>query len=185
MDDIELVEKARAFALRKHRGKKRPNKAREDYSVHILEVGELVRLAGGDAVTQAMGLLHDTVEDTKTTVAEIRVRFGEEVADGVDGLTDPPEYKGMPTLERKTLQAERLRGKGARVLLCKEADGTSNLRSVAKDPPKKWDRQKCLDYIEGVRRVSVHCLGISAYMDAEFHAAYAAAMASVDAHYPT
>lgn len=185
MDDIELVERARAFALRKHRGLVRPNRAKEDYSVHVLDVAELVRLSGGDAMDEASGVLHDTEEDTETTNAELRREFGDVVADTVAGLTDPPEYRNMPTLERKTLQSERLRGKSVRVKRCKMADTVSNLNSVAKDPPVRWPRQKCLDYIEGARRVGTVCLGISAFLDAEFHAAYAAALAGVDVHYPT
>lgn len=181
----ELVEAARDYALEMHAGLVRPNKKREPYSVHTTGVAALVEQSGGSSEEIAAGHLHDTLEDTKATREEIRRRFGDVVATLVEGLTDPSDYEGMPTLARKTLQAERVRGKSTGVKRCKLADTIHNLLSVAEDPPVKWDRQKCLDYIEGARRVGTECLGISPFLDAEFHAAHASALANVDQHYPT
>lgn len=184
MNDSELIAAARAFAIERHEGTFRQNKAREPYAVHVVEVALLVEESGGSAEEIAAGFLHDTVEDTKTTILEIRLRFGDKVADIVDGLTDPTGFYGMPTLERKTLQAERVRGKSASVRRCKKADGTSNMRSCAVDPPIKWNRQKCLDYAEGARLVAVECDGISAYLDEEFRKAHAGALALIERRFP-
>ncbi len=179
-----LIESARAFAVEKHAGLFRLNRGRQPYHVHVLEVGQLVAQSGGTAEEIAAGLLHDTREDTDATDAEIRACFGDRVADLVDGLTDPPEFAGMQTLDRKTLQAERVRDKQDGVKRGKLADGTSNLRSVATDPPVSWTRAKCEAYIEGARRVAEACAGVSLFLESEFRAAHAAALASLDTHYP-
>src|ERR1700722_4202247 len=100
-----LIEKAKEFALQAHEGLFRKNSAHEPYSVHIQEVAALVDESGGSAEEIAAAWLHDVVEDTQYTIADIRQRFGDIVAYIVDGLTDPKDYEGMPTLERKDLQA--------------------------------------------------------------------------------
>lgn len=184
MDGTQLIESARSYAIEKHAGLFRMNRARQPYHVHVIEVGQLVAQSGGSTEEIAAGLLHDTREDTNATDAEIRALFGDRVADLVDGLTDPEEFAGMPTLERKTLQAERVRGKSDGVKRAKLADGTSNLRSVATDPPVSWTRSKCEAYIEGARRVAEACAGVSLFLESEFRAAHAAALASLDTHYP-
>lgn len=184
MNGSELIEAARAYAIEKHAGLFRLNRDRQPYHVHVIEVGDLVAQSGGSPEEVAAGFMHDTREDTDATDAEIRSRFGDRVADLVDGLTDPPEFAGMPTLERKTLQAERVRGKSDGVKRCKLADGTSNLRSVAVDPPVDWNRAKCAAYIEGARRVADACGGVSLFLEAEFRRAHAAALAALDTHYP-
>ena len=184
MTNLELISSARAFALEKHDGLFRKNRSREPYAVHVTQVAGLIERSGGSAEEIAAGLLHDTREDTPTTDAELRERFGNAVADLVDGLTDPEEYLGMPLLPRKTLQAERLRGKSDSVKRCKLADGISNVESVATDPPADWERQQCLDYVEGARLVASECVGISPYLDERFRAAHAAAISAIDRFFP-
>lgn len=180
----ELIAAARAYALQMHEGLFRDNSARQPYEVHLTEVAELVERSGGSATEIAAGYLHDVREDTAATDADLRERFGDEVADVVDGLTDPDEYHGMTPLPRKTLQAERLRAKSASVKRCKLADGISNVESVADDPPVVWDRQQCLDYVEGARRVSAECVGISALLDERFQRAYERVVASIGLRFP-
>src|SRR5580700_10404134 len=106
-----LVSKAREFSIKAHNGLFRKNKAHDPYSVHLEEVAILVEQSGGSPEEIAAAWLHDAVEDTDVTLEEIRKQFGDAVADIVDGLTDPLEYKGMPTLERKTLQSKRIHTK--------------------------------------------------------------------------
>ncbi len=184
MNDSELIAAARAFAIERHAGKFRLNRAREPYAVHVIEVGMLVQASGGSAEEIAAGFLHDTLEDTETTILEIRMRFGDVVAQIVDGLTDPKGFYGMPTLARKTLQAARVRGESDSVKRCKNADGTSNMRSCAVDPPIKWNRQKCLDYAEGARLVAIECAEVNAFLDEEFRKAHAEALALIGRRFP-
>lgn len=172
MSSEGLVERARSFAERVHVGQIRKNKAQEPFINHPHEAAELVWQSGGSEAEIAGAWLHDSVEDTPTTLAEIVACFGEEVGAIVDGMTDPPDFEGLPMLERKSRQALRVISKSASVKRVKLADQISNVRSVAVDPPLKWDRQKCVDYIEGARRVAQQCWGVSEFLDQAFKAAH-------------
>lgn len=172
MSNDNRIERARSFAVRVHSGQVRTNKAQEPYETHLEEVAELVRQSDGSEAEIAGAWLHDSVEDTSTTLAEVIEHFGEEIGVIVDGMTDPPDFSGTPTLHRKTRQAERINSKNASVKRVKLADQISNIRSVAVDPPVKWTTQKCTDYIEGARRIAEQCRGISEFLDREFQRAY-------------
>jgi len=174
----ELVEGAKKFAIKAHAGQVRPGRAGEPYSAHLQEVAELIEEVGGSEIEIAAGWLHDVAEDTEVTIEEIRTAFGDEVGDVVAGLTDPKWLKGISTLDRKKLQAIRVRPKSKSIKLCKLADQTSNLRSVAVDPPVKWSSQKCRDYVEGARLIAIECQGINLILDRYFVDAYEKAINS-------
>lgn len=90
--DIEMVAKARAWAVKAHAGQK--DKAGEDYfKAHVTVVAEGVK---GDPIAEAVAFLHDTVEDTSVTIEDIRTGFPKEVADAVEALT---RKKGMSYAE--------------------------------------------------------------------------------------
>lgn len=81
--DIEMVAKARAWAVKAHAGQK--DKAGKDYfKAHVTVVAEGVK---GDPIAEAVAFLHDTVEDTSVTIEDIRTGFPKEVADAVSTLT--------------------------------------------------------------------------------------------------
>lgn len=81
--DIEMVAKARAWAVKAHAGQK--DKAGQDYfKAHVTVVAEGVK---GDPIAEAVAFLHDTVEDTSVTIEDIRTGFPKEVADAVSTLT--------------------------------------------------------------------------------------------------
>lgn len=169
-DDVAM--RACLFAVKMHFGQTRLNKDRTPLIDHVAEVASLVKESGGSTIEIAASWLHDIVEDTKVTFADIVSRFGQAIGDIVDGLTDPPEFKGLHTLERKIKQAERIRFKSDSIKRIKVADQVSNIRAVAVDPPVKWDHKKCLDYTEGAGRICQECLGVSRFLDKEFEEAY-------------
>lgn len=81
--DIEMVAKARAWAIKAHAGQ--TDKAEKDYfRAHVAAVAEGVK---GDPVAETVAFLHDTVEDTSITIEDIRTGFPKEVADAVSALT--------------------------------------------------------------------------------------------------
>src|ERR1700748_1149878 len=84
-DDLSGIEKAWQFAASNHAGQKRASG--EPYLSHPLAVAQLLAEMRMDAVTIQTGLLHDIVEDTAVSAAELRKIFGEEVAACVDGVT--------------------------------------------------------------------------------------------------
>lgn len=81
--DIDMIAKARAWAVKAHAGQK--DKAGKDYfKAHVTVVAEGVK---GDPIAEAVAFLHDTVEDTSVTIEDIRTGFPKEVADTVSTLT--------------------------------------------------------------------------------------------------
>jgi len=122
-----------------------------------IAAASLVVASGGSEEEIAAAWLHDVVEDTSRSLEDIRDNFGEEVASIVHGLTDPPEFNGMHTFERKAAQARRVSDESDSVKRVKIADQISNVRSVAVDPPVKWDSKKCLDYANGAELVVWEC----------------------------
>lgn len=169
---MEKIEKSRKLAAERHSGQYRPNRGREPKINHIEEVARLVRESGGELDEVAAAWLHDIVEDTDTTIEEIQELYGAEIAELVDGLTDPTEFLGMSLKLRKELQAQRLSLKSDQVKRIKLCDQISNVRSVVNDPPLDWDNDKCLIYLDGAQKVAEVCYGISEYLDKCFEAAY-------------
>ena len=83
--DLELIALAFQYSVEKHEGQKRASG--EDYVTHCVEVAKILSEIDLGSTSIAASLLHDVVEDTDTTVDDIRVEFGDEVATIVDGLT--------------------------------------------------------------------------------------------------
>jgi GTP pyrophosphokinase len=135
-----LIEKAYVFSARAHEGQTR--KSGGPYLSHPLEVSYLLAQMGLGPVTVACGLLHDTVEDTDTTLDDLDDYFGEEVADVVNGVT---KIGQLVFGDRLTQQAEYIRkmilsmSHDIRVLLVKLADRVHNMRTLGFMSP---DRQK-------------------------------------------
>ncbi len=136
--DLALIRKAYEFSRSLHTGQKRSSG--EPYILHPMEVAKILADYKLDTVTVATGLLHDTVEDTVTTVEEIQKNFGAEIAGLVDGLTKISKIT-FHTSEEK--QAENFRkmilamAKDIRVILVKLADRLHNMRTLQHLPPEK------------------------------------------------
>ncbi len=169
---MDKIEKSKELASLRHLGQCRPNRCCELKINHIEEVAKLVEKSGGNQNEVAAAWLHDIVEDTVTTIEEIEELFGHDITQLVDGLTDPPEFSSLPLDIRKHQQAQRLLSKSKEVRRVKLCDQISNVRSVINDPPLDWDNKKCLAYIEGAKKITDVCYGISDYLDALFKEAY-------------
>lgn len=175
-EEEDFIKKVDAFADKAHAGHTHSNKANKPYIGHLRETAALVRESGGSVDEICAALLHDSVEDTEVTVEEIERNFNEHIAHLVSELTDPPGASKLPTLERKTNQAERVKQESDEVKRIKLSDQLSNVGIVTHDPPVSWSLQKCKDYIEGARRISVACTGVSDYLDTKFKEAYEKAL---------
>ena len=129
--DLDLLQRAYVFAAKVHEGQQRLSG--EPYLVHPLEVAGVLAEMRLDAAAVVAGLLHDTLEDTLTTAAEIRRLFGEEVGFLVEGLTKIAKIEFSSARER---QAESFRkmlvamSKDIRILLIKLADRLHNMRTL-------------------------------------------------------
>ncbi len=130
--DVELIRRAYDFSAAVHKGQRR--KSGEPYFVHPVEVAGLIADLRLDSDCVATGLLHDTVEDTLTTLAEIEELFGAKVAKLVDGVTKIGQINFR---SREEKQAENFRkmllamASDIRVILIKLADRTHNMRTLS------------------------------------------------------
>ena len=138
-DDISMVEKAYRIAYDAHVGQKR--RSGEPYIIHPLCVAIILADLELDKETIVAGLLHDVVEDTVMTDAEIRREFGDEVALLVDGVTKLGQLSYSS--DKLDTQAENLRkmflamAKDIRVILIKLADRLHNMRTLQYMKPEK------------------------------------------------
>jgi (p)ppGpp synthase/HD superfamily hydrolase len=164
---ILLFARALDFAARKHMHQRRKGELAEPYVNHLSDVARLLAAAtdGNDITLVVAGLLHDTLEDTETTLTELATEFGPEVAELVAEVTDD---KSLPKAERKRLQVETAPHKSARARMIKLADKTSNLHSLISSPPRDWSRERIRDYVDWAGRVVAGCRGVNDYLEREF-----------------
>jgi len=142
---ILLILKACEFAADKHRNQRRKDHARTPYINHPLAVARVLADEGGvkDAEMLAAAILHDTLEDTQTTLEELRKAFGRRVASLVAEVTDD---KTLPKQVRKQRQIDHGPSKSQGAALIKVADKICNLRDLKKSPPKQWTRERRRQY---------------------------------------
>ena len=174
---IDLT-RALDFAARKHAGQTRKGAAAEPYVNHLAKVAELLARAsdGADPVVVLGGLLHDILEDTETTHAELEEAFGDEVAALVAEVSDD---MSLPKSERKRRQIEHARELSTRAKMLKLADKTSNVAAIVSNPPTNWDSAQRLEYVHWAQEVIAHCRGVNQRLEAGFDDACAAAFASI------
>jgi (p)ppGpp synthase/HD superfamily hydrolase len=125
---------ALVWAAQRHAAQVRHNTA-TPYISHLLSTCAIVLEEGGDERLAVAALLHDVLEDTDTTRAELRERFGAEVYRVVDDCTDADrgERAGVDWRERKRTHLERVARAGAGSLLVIAADKVCSLQSLVDD----------------------------------------------------
>jgi guanosine-3',5'-bis(diphosphate) 3'-pyrophosphohydrolase len=170
--ELAAVLRALAFAADKHRDQRRKDAAASPYINHPIALANvLVREGGvGEPDVIAAALLHDTLEDTQTTPAELRTAFGDRVAGIVAEVTDD---KSLPKAERKRLQIEHAAAISRAAKLVKLADKICNLRDMAEHPPASWDLTRRREYFDWARAVIDRLRGVHPGLEAAFDAAYA------------
>ena len=127
----ETLSKAYNFALKAHKNQKRDSG--DPYLIHPVAVADILSDLKLDSATITTGLLHDTIEDTKTTYQNVESEFGKEVADLVDGVTKISELEGKIIENSKAENIRKLilaTSKDIRVLLVKLADRLHNMRTL-------------------------------------------------------
>ena len=133
----DLLNRAYVYAMRAHGEQKRDSG--DPYISHPLEVAAILTDLKLDDATIAAALLHDTIEDTDATRAEIDRLFGHEIGRLVEGLT---KLKRLDLVSKEAKQAENLRklllaiADDVRVLLIKLADRLHNMRTLSHRPPE-------------------------------------------------
>ena len=136
--DTEVIRRAYDFSAAVHKGQRR--RSGEPYLIHPVEVAGIIAELKLDVPSVATGLLHDTVEDTLTTIEEIESIFGTEIAELVDGVT---KISQISFSSREEKQAENFRkmvvamARDIRVILVKLADRTHNMRTLDSLSPER------------------------------------------------
>ncbi len=139
--DHERVSRAWLFTERAHQGQNRLSGA--PFETHPLAVAFLLASQGFDETSAIVGLLHDTVEDTTVSSEELRLEFGDEVADLVEGVTKIGRHSYV---RRDEVQAETFRklilasARDVRVILVKLADRLHNMMTLEHLPAE--DRRR-------------------------------------------
>ncbi|MDP2291918.1 MAG: bifunctional (p)ppGpp synthetase/guanosine-3',5'-bis(diphosphate) 3'-pyrophosphohydrolase [Actinomycetota bacterium] len=138
---VAMINRAYETAKQAHRHQQRSSG--ESYINHPLAVAQIVADLGLDEISLAAALLHDAVEDTEITIADVEKSFGAEVAQIVDGVTklerlqfDSKEAQQAATMRKMLVAMAR----DLRVLIIKLADRLHNMRTIAAMPSEKQQR---------------------------------------------
>ena len=129
--DPKKLDKAYNFAVKAHQNQKRASG--DPYSVHPIEVANILIELKLDSATITTGLLHDTIEDTFATYETIKNEFGNEIADLVEGVTKISVFENTAGVNSKVENFRKLilaTSKDIRVLLVKIADRLHNMRTI-------------------------------------------------------
>ena len=139
--DTTLLDRAIVFAVRAHAGTERRGKG-FPYIVHPMEAVEIVATMTRDQELLAAAVLHDTVEDTDTTVEQIRTEFGDRIASlvasesdiVVDGVSEEDSWHA-----RKQAAIDRLARASHDAKMVALGDKLSNMRAIARDYAQQGD----------------------------------------------
>ena len=151
MSELMQLLQAVNFAAEKHINQRRKNATKSPYINHPIGVATLLSEVGvTDLVTLQAAVLHDTVEDTKTTFEEIEQLFGKDVCDVVREVTDD---KSLPKDQRKKEQVNHAPHASSRARLVKLADKLHNLSEILVTPPP-WSPERIQGYFIWSRKVA-------------------------------
>ena len=157
----DRLNKAYDFAVKAHSNQKRASG--DPYSVHPIEVANILTDLKLDSATITTGLLHDTIEDTYATYETIKGEFGDEVADLVDGVTKISALENNASSNSKAENFRKLilaTSKDIRVLLVKIADRLHNMRTIkaiSKEEKRKRISQETMEiYAPLADRMGMH-----------------------------
>ena len=157
----DRLNKAYDYAVKAHSNQKRASG--DPYSVHPIEVANILTDLKLDSATITTGLLHDTIEDTYATYETIKGEFGDEVADLVDGVTKISALENNASSNSKAENFRKLilaTSKDIRVLLVKIADRLHNMRTIkaiSKEEKRKRISQETMEiYAPLADRMGMH-----------------------------
>ena len=170
MEDDRIVEQlfnAAIFAAKKHQGQVRKDQRGSPYVTHPLIVTKTLWEIGGvrDSTTLVAAILHDTLEDTRTTPEEIRERFGGVVLAVVLEVTDD---KSLEKIDRKRLQVVHAPELSLPAKLIKLGDKLTNCRDILESPPSDWPLQRRRHYIQWAADVIAKIRGVNPPLENAF-----------------
>jgi guanosine-3',5'-bis(diphosphate) 3'-pyrophosphohydrolase len=155
------------FAADKHRQGRRKDEESSPYINHPIAVAEVLADVGGvtDLVTLQAAILHDTIEDTKTTSEELEELFGAEVRRVVEEVTDK---KSLPKDVRKSTQIKSAPNLSHRGKLVRIADKICNVIDLTDTPPPGWPAERRRENLEWTAKVVEGCRGVNEALEARY-----------------
>ena len=161
--DTTLLDRAIVFAVRAHAGTERRGKG-FPYIVHPMEAVEIVATMTRDQELLAAAVLHDTVEDTDTTVEQIRTEFGDRIASlvasesdiVVDGVSEEDSWHA-----RKQAAIDRLARASHDAKIVALGDKLSNMRAIARDYAQQGDALWNLFHVKDRKEHEWHYRGLA------------------------
>lgn len=168
---MQALIRALAFAAEKHRHQRRKDAQASPYINHPIQLAEVLALEAGieDERVLVAAILHDTIEDTETTPAELERLFGQEVRNIVLEVTDD---KDLSKAARKQAQIDHAPGLSRRAKLVKLADKICNLRDMAGHPPADWSLARRREYFDWAKAVVDGVRGVHPELERIFDTAY-------------
>jgi guanosine-3',5'-bis(diphosphate) 3'-pyrophosphohydrolase len=173
MSSTALIIRAASFAAHKHRNQRRKDADASPYINHPLALANVLANEAGvtDPIVLAAALLHDTVEDTDTSLDELTNAFGAAITNTVAEVTDD---KQLAKGERKRMQIEHAAHISTPAKLVKLADKISNVRDVAASPPADWSIERRREYFDWAKAVVDQMRGTHGKLETLFDEAYKA-----------
>lgn len=171
--DVSFLMLAANFAAKKHMNQRRNNELDEPYINHPISLANLLcnELDGLHIDTSIVvaALLHDTIEDTKTTHEEIADIFGNRVLQIVLEVSDD---KSLPKKTRKRLQIEQAKSLSYDARIVKLADKICNLRDMVISPISVMSNEKIVEYFDWSKAVIDEIRGTHSMLEMLFDEAY-------------
>ncbi|CAF0802313.1 unnamed protein product [Rotaria sordida] len=161
---MEKFMHALQFAAYKHRFQKRKDLDGTPYINHPIGVAYILSNEAGikDFDLLAAALLHDTIEDTETTLGELEQEFGPRIAGIVAELTDD---KNLPKAERKRLQIVNAGQLTSDAIVVRLADKIYNLRDLNRSTPVGWSEERVEEYFQWSSKVARQLFGHNVQLD--------------------
>ena len=163
---MNLVLKASQFAALKHCDQRRKD-GKTPYIIHPISVAMILSEIGSieDLEILSAALLHDTLEDTDTSVHELDKNFGSRVRIIVEELTD----NDMLTFsQRKQMQIDNALYLSKDATLVRIADKISNVYDVIENPPPAWNQKRCNKYVDWAEAVMNNCQKVNQDLENHF-----------------
>ncbi len=161
-DQVKEVYQAYLFGAQAHEGQYR--KTGEPYIYHPISVARILAEMHMDSRSICAAILHDVIEDTPVTKEEVKEKFGDDVAELVDGVSKLTEFKFKNKKEQQAINIQKVlmaMAKDIRVILIKLADRLHNMRTLGVMRPDKKRRiaKETLEiYVPLARRLGINTL---------------------------
>jgi guanosine-3',5'-bis(diphosphate) 3'-pyrophosphohydrolase len=168
-DGKQALLAALKFAAEKHRAQRRKDSEATPYINHPIAVAELLIRIGSvtDLTTLLAAILHDTLEDTQTTIQEIEQQFGKEVCRIVQEVTDD---KTLPKPKRKQMQIAHAPHLSKSAKQIKIADKICNISDLTPAQPVDWSLNRKRTYLHWANKVVAGCRGSNLRLEKHFDA---------------